>query len=306
MLEGLDKISWGSLSHAYGPAADVPETLRALASGRMGAGEAVEEFWGNIWHQGTVYEATAHTVPFLLELLQSSAIEGREWLLLLLASLASGSSYRDVHGNRLLPEEPEAFEKGRQRELVWVEEAHRAVGEGVTLYLSLLESREANVRTTAAHVLSCFPERREAILPTLRQRLSHERDRDAQASLMLCLGVLGDDDPALRGPLEDALPLNADDPRRLAAALSLVRQDGERAAARAVQVLRDALADPESSPEAYVFQVWDIEAAPGVAICEALLCLGRERAVSVLADLWSAMGEPPEALADLLEESEAP
>ena len=32
MLENLDRIDWGKLSHAYGPATDVPDQLLALAS----------------------------------------------------------------------------------------------------------------------------------------------------------------------------------------------------------------------------------------------------------------------------------
>ena len=59
MLEGLDKIDWSKLTHAYGAASDVPDLLRRLASGD---GEerkaAIFAFHANIWHQGTVYEAT--------------------------------------------------------------------------------------------------------------------------------------------------------------------------------------------------------------------------------------------------------
>lgn len=32
MLEGLDAVEWGKYEHAYGPAVDVPDQLRALAS----------------------------------------------------------------------------------------------------------------------------------------------------------------------------------------------------------------------------------------------------------------------------------
>jgi hypothetical protein len=32
MLEGLKGVRWGELSHAYGPADDVPDLIRAVAS----------------------------------------------------------------------------------------------------------------------------------------------------------------------------------------------------------------------------------------------------------------------------------
>ena len=32
MLEGLDAVDWGRLSHAYGAAVDVPDLIRALAT----------------------------------------------------------------------------------------------------------------------------------------------------------------------------------------------------------------------------------------------------------------------------------
>jgi hypothetical protein len=64
VLEGLDDVDWTSLTHAYGPADDVPRCIRALASRRKKKREKpLWELFGNIWHQGTVYEATAAAVP---------------------------------------------------------------------------------------------------------------------------------------------------------------------------------------------------------------------------------------------------
>lgn len=66
VLAGLAGIPWGDLSHAYGPAGDVPGLLRAIASvDAKAADDAVQELFGNIWHQRTVYQATPYAVPFL-------------------------------------------------------------------------------------------------------------------------------------------------------------------------------------------------------------------------------------------------
>jgi hypothetical protein len=64
--DGLDDIDWASLSHAYGPADDVPGLLRLLAS--PDAEERSTADWelnGSIVHQGTLYEATAPACGFL-------------------------------------------------------------------------------------------------------------------------------------------------------------------------------------------------------------------------------------------------
>ena len=70
MLEGLDTIDWSSLTHAHGPATDVPELLRSLLSKDADVRlQACAELHEKIWHQGTVYSASAAVVPFLFDLL---------------------------------------------------------------------------------------------------------------------------------------------------------------------------------------------------------------------------------------------
>jgi hypothetical protein len=71
----------------------VPELLGELAGTREHQEHALYELYGNIWHQGTVYEATAHAVPFLARLALSEPAPLRDELLALLAHIANGSSY---------------------------------------------------------------------------------------------------------------------------------------------------------------------------------------------------------------------
>ncbi len=303
MLGGLESIDWRSLTHAYGPADDVPEALRALAEGRASAEDVAGVFWGNIWHQGTVYEATAYAVPFLIELLGSGRIKDREWLLLLLNSLATGSSYRAVHGNASSREDPREFEGARERELDWVRQAHEAVGDGIPSYLNLLQNTSPNVRTAAALVLSCFPERAELTLPRLRQRLHGEPRRDVQASILLCLGALRDSEASTSKALAEAARRRRDDPRRLAAALSLLWRDKDEAPPAAIRVVQDVLIAPETFPEAYVFSAWDVDADPGQTLYEALLLLGQEKAIPALLDVLDRSEEPADILIDFLIEA---
>ncbi|MFE1290476.1 hypothetical protein [Streptomyces sp. NPDC058751] len=84
----LDDVRWSELTHAYGPAEDVPELIRALyEDDEEAADEAVWELFGNIHHQGTIYQASAPAVPFLAHAVLH-APRKREDLLMLLAVLA--------------------------------------------------------------------------------------------------------------------------------------------------------------------------------------------------------------------------
>ncbi|WP_168714550.1 hypothetical protein [Streptomyces sp. A0592] len=84
----LDHVRWHDLTHAHGPAEDVPELIRALyADEDDTVGEAVHELYGTIHHQGTVYPASAPAVPFLAHAVLH-APGRRDELLMLLAALA--------------------------------------------------------------------------------------------------------------------------------------------------------------------------------------------------------------------------
>src|SRR5258708_18158617 len=98
MLDGLAAIDWGGLCHAYGDADDVPGALRSLLSPDPKAREqAIGEVYGSIWHQGTVYSASAAAVPFLYELLTAPEVPGKPEIAHLLACIADGRGYFDVH-----------------------------------------------------------------------------------------------------------------------------------------------------------------------------------------------------------------
>lgn len=81
MLKDLDTINWNGLDGAYGPAGDTVEILRGLASSdEEVAGEALDEFFSSIWHQGTVYPVTAAAVPFIVDLAAGRAVHHRDAL----------------------------------------------------------------------------------------------------------------------------------------------------------------------------------------------------------------------------------
>src|SRR5258708_35194560 len=56
MLDQLSSIKWSDLSHAYGPADDIPPLIRDLASSdEQTRRDALRTLYTTIYHQGTVY-----------------------------------------------------------------------------------------------------------------------------------------------------------------------------------------------------------------------------------------------------------
>lgn len=69
--EALQQVPWAQFSHAYGSATDTPSHLLALFSNEVEEREkALSQLWISICHQGSVYEASAVAVPFLIQILQ--------------------------------------------------------------------------------------------------------------------------------------------------------------------------------------------------------------------------------------------
>src|SRR5438094_198378 len=97
MLEELGQ-DYIRTARAKGATIDVPELIRTLASpdGSL-RDKAWHELYGNLWHQGTIYEATAYAIPFLIRLLEAPAVPDKQRILLYLAMLFIGRSFWDVH-----------------------------------------------------------------------------------------------------------------------------------------------------------------------------------------------------------------
>lgn len=183
----LDRIPWKDLTHAYGSAADVPELLWELrTSTAFDEGSPLWELFGNIWHQGTVYEATAYAVPFLIELVSNPRTPNRTGILSLLAEIAQGSSYCDSHK----PDEP-SIEVKRQQELSWVRQAHNAVDAGFDSYLQLTQEKD-DLKYAAANVLSRLPNRKVVVAGILQSMFKEASSLKYRCGLLVLLGLTGD------------------------------------------------------------------------------------------------------------------
>ncbi|MFJ3713691.1 HEAT repeat domain-containing protein [Streptomyces sp. NPDC090053] len=105
MINDLDSIDWSSMSHAYGPAADVPVWLRAMASPDPEVRErAFSGFYSAAHHQGDVYACTAASLPFLFALADDPTAPDRASVVELLLSIGRESADRDDGGIRFAPD----------------------------------------------------------------------------------------------------------------------------------------------------------------------------------------------------------
>jgi hypothetical protein len=253
MLEGLDKIDWSRLGHAYGSAEDVPDLLRQLASEDADEREsAMYELHGNIWHQGTVYQATAAAVPFLIEVLAESDLADRPGILIFLSELANGGSYCDVHQHLTsFKAESETHEWKAQlaKELERVRQTHEAVKVGKELYLAFLTDGDDKEREAAGFLLATLEGPNPETAATLWNQYEREKTPHCRASLLLGLGRASLPEVKTRSLLLNAFVQTQPPSERLAAAVSLAQLFPDDSGEDILAQLLSALLDTEMLKE---------------------------------------------------------
>lgn len=194
MLESLDKVDWSKLHHAYGEASDVPVLIRRLLSHDEDEREiAFRDLHTNIWHQGTIWEASSFAVPFLQELLKSSETPDKLSVAHLLANLATGThAYYGVlekieeqqTWRRILAEEGKILEEEVAREHVYEEATRKAISQEFSLLYPYLFCEEPAIRWRIAKMLGEYPEFAYETLPLLNKALSSENDNETKKAIL--------------------------------------------------------------------------------------------------------------------------
>lgn len=174
----LDAQPWADREHAYGSADDVPGLLRALASDDAEeAEEALYELYGNIVHQGSVYEATAHAVPYPARL-AAAGIRTADMLQLLGVIAESEDERSDTPGV-----------------------CRAAVTAQLPLILPLVGAADPAVRLAAVWA-AARTGAAEEVLPVLRRRWEIELDPPVRAEVLAGMVWL---DPAGTGEFDKAV-----------------------------------------------------------------------------------------------------
>lgn len=193
MLNGLDAIDWSALEDAYGNAGETPHRLRALLSDDEEVREeALNELFGSVWHQGTIYSVSAHVIPFLVELIEAPHVKEKESVVALLASIAGGRGYYEVHEplSQKLMRFPFDLTTKRSAETRAVDAVRRTASRHIPGLLPHLESPNESVRTAIAQALPFYPEHSALAKSALERALDSETDSDVREILNESLRAL--------------------------------------------------------------------------------------------------------------------
>ncbi|MFC9593276.1 PBS lyase [Streptomyces sp. NPDC056944] len=201
MLTGIEEVDWASLGHAYGPADDVPELLRGLASADPAEREtALDGMYGAVHHQGDVYDSTLACIPFLLELVADPGVQDRGCIVELLTSIGGIELDDDDEELDELGSEDEEFIPAANYAM-----AAAAIAAGADVFLGLVSDADPEVRLAAPCALASLHPEPARVLTLLRERLTVERDTEVRLALVAAVGRIALRHAALRAETVDWL-----------------------------------------------------------------------------------------------------
>lgn len=201
MLEGLTDIKWEELEHAYGDASDVPNLIQELLSEDPDVrDQALWSLYGNIFHQGTRYEATTYAIPFIFEIIRAPKTEEKVDLVKFTVDLALG--YPEAY----LPKGPnvenwivdaEELKNDIDSEVDdWINhidhfiKCYKAVLKEVPTYYDCLENEDEDLRVMAIFALAWFRETASQSASKIRELLKNEKNENVIASALISLSML--------------------------------------------------------------------------------------------------------------------
>lgn len=222
---GLDALPWGSVEHAYGPADDIPELIRAA----VGSWSAVGELSVRLHHQGgSVYPAAPVALPFLVTLAAEPAVVARASVVELIGDIARAA--RTAEPRLVDSAWPAAWARALPRLLV------------------LLADSDPAVRRRIGYPLAQAVADAATVWKSISPRWRAEDDRAARLGLVATVGQLlrngaGWNGTAARRWLA-GLRTAADPAVRLAALLALRRAGTRESAELVLAVLRETDLSP--------------------------------------------------------------
>ncbi|MFH9350990.1 HEAT repeat domain-containing protein [Kitasatospora sp. NPDC017646] len=203
-LEGVDRVDWSSMGHAYGPADEVPLWLEQMASPDPDVRErAFSSFYSSAHHQGDVYSCTAASLPFLFALADDPQAPDRAAVIRLLLSIGSAALDCDPDGVYYSPSghasTPHADVVPQMRERVEDFIRHAA-------------DPDPQVRQAAVPALGLFLDDAGRAFALLRERLAAETGTVERLLVIEAAATLAQRLPAALGPVTTWLAALAADP----------------------------------------------------------------------------------------------
>ncbi len=276
MLEGLDRVNWARLTHAYGPASNTPDHIRGLASSRpKERKETRQALYATIFHQGTRYPATAPAVPFLFKLLDDPATPEKGEIVRLLVHLAVGYPERFLPRGidpaaafaDAAPAAPASDDDSPAADAHWGRQAYEAVRRRAGRFRALAGDPDAKTRKAAVFALAWFPAAARKSVPVVRRAARGPGRPDERANAILYLGILGRHlgSSADASWLEEQLGPDRPYAVRVTAAISLGVLRGRDLPVEALGVLLAAVQDTDRDAKAGPRVAWEF----GSLICHA-------------------------------------
>ena len=217
VFETIDSVPWSQLHHAYGSASDVPDLLRALMCPGRAAAHLLEAaaknsrnlrehvewtLWGNVFHQGTIWQVTSHTVPFFVEILRAGPknSELQAFVLTYLHHLAMGypaddfpssfdpeTEFAPVVGIVAPGGEPDYEDADDNLYLVFVRDCYEAVEQHIEALLPFLDAEDERVAGAAIALCASFPRCTGRTIGPLRRIAESGGARSGHAAVSLAV-----------------------------------------------------------------------------------------------------------------------
>jgi HEAT repeat protein len=205
-----DLVDWSRLTHAYGPADDVPRNLAALRSDDENVRySALGELFSSVVHQGTRYSASAYAVPPLLDLFADPAVLDRAFIGQLLALIAIGGDeawlpgtlpIEDLRAESIGGEDAmtridrPSIEDQAKIDALAEERAYDAVAAGLPLFRRLAADPTAStdgVALVSAYTIGWFPYADPAASLSALTTLARSGDEPEVAVSVVAAGLIG-------------------------------------------------------------------------------------------------------------------
>lgn len=177
---GLADVAWERMTHAYGPATNLPRLIRELVDPDPRVREAaLDTMYGAVHHQGDVYDSTLAAVPFLLRIAATGGLPGRDRVVELLASIG-GADWPDTDDGEDDEDDPVLTPEHRDR----LRAARRLVADGHEVFVRLLADDDPRVRAAAAGAVVVARTRAAGSMRALCDRFGDEEDVDVRVALV--------------------------------------------------------------------------------------------------------------------------
>ncbi|MFC8419987.1 hypothetical protein ACFUN7_03715 [Streptomyces sp. NPDC057236] len=151
VLKRVARVPWAKLSDSQGSAQGIPALLSTLAWGdQESASAALDELSDRVCALGfVVSEATAHVVPFLVELADDSAGRHRADILALLAGIHAARQWESTAA-AATGKDAEKY----QEKVAWEAAGRSAVAAGLEVFRRLLDDPDPDVARAARDLVS--------------------------------------------------------------------------------------------------------------------------------------------------------